>query len=86
MNTWFRSLCATLGVSLLAACGLKAALELPERTGNVVIRGPGTAGTTAAPPSTSPGPAPASVPADEDPDRLPPPPLPGGNPGTARGG
>lgn len=97
----------------IAACGLKAPLELPERSGNVVIRGPGTTGATAAEPGTTapslpqgqapapavpgaappapgrkatrPPAAPSSI-SDEEFDRMPPPELPGGDPGTARGG
>jgi predicted small lipoprotein YifL len=66
---------------LLAGCGLKGPLELPERPSNMVIRpAPGTppAGTTQAPTgSTAPAPAP---PAGE-PEELPPPDLPRGQRG-----
>jgi predicted small lipoprotein YifL len=79
-----------------SGCGLKGSLELPARSSNVVIRGPGSPATdpgTAAPtepPSTTGTPeAPAGAPATgapKDDERLPPPPLPGGNSGSARGG
>ena len=76
-----------------SGCGLKSSLELPARSSNVVIRGPGAPATdtgTTAPPSTtgtpeSPAGAPATS-APKDDERLPPPPLPGGNSGSARGG
>jgi hypothetical protein len=80
-----------------SGCGLKSSLELPARSSNVVIRAPGApatdAGTTAPgepPASTTDTPeAPAGPPATrapKDDERLPPPPLPGGNSGSARGG
>lgn len=92
------------GTLVLAAtaCGLKAPLEMPEKSTNVVIRGPqAPAGTTTTPAPTTPGettqqaappaqapaaPAPATKPAAPPDDRMPPPPLPGGNPGSSRGG
>ena len=81
-------------------CGLKGPLTLPEPSESVVIRGPGqpaepaaseaTAPAGAAPPAEGAAPATAptttTVPAKPKADRPPPPPLPGGNPGTARGG
>ncbi|HET9695013.1 MAG TPA: hypothetical protein VFP48_11565 [Steroidobacteraceae bacterium] len=84
-----------LGVLAVGAtgCGLKGSLEMPEKSSNVVIRGPQQAPAgagAAAPAEASPGttqpaqPTPATaVPKD---DRLPPPPLPEGNPGSAHGG
>ena len=79
-----------------AACGLKGPLEMPEKSKNVVIRGPQTpagAATTPAPATetTPPAQAPAAPTAPAKPatppdDRMPPPPLPGGNPGSSRGG
>ena len=79
-----------------AACGLKGPLELPERSTNIVIRGPGqpTAETGTAPgepaaptPPATETPTPATKPAQPPKDeRLPPPQLPGGNPGSSRGG
>jgi predicted small lipoprotein YifL len=57
-----------------AGCGLKGALTLPEKSGNVVIRGQKpTDGSTAAPATPAPTPPPA------DPDKLPPPELPHSN-------
>ena len=84
-----------------AACGLKGPLELPERSTNIVIRGPGQpstttpeggTGTTSAappgtpPPATEPSKAPAAKPIPPTDERLPPPELPGGNSGSSRGG
>ena len=79
----------------VAACGLKAPLELPERSTNIVIRGPGEtppAGTGAPAGATSPTsppaaekPRPTTTTAPKD-ERLPPPQLPDGNPGSSRGG
>ena len=92
-------LLATLAAS---GCGLKGALTLPTHSDEVVIRAPGQAAAptaeptsepTAEPTTTSAEPvpttptapaAPAKKPAKDE--RIPPPPLPGGNPGTARGG
>lgn len=76
-----------------SGCGLKGALTMPSQSEEIVIRpaaGTGTesaapaapAGDTAAPPATPPAEK-KITPKD---DRLPPPPLPGGNPGTVRSG
>jgi predicted small lipoprotein YifL len=59
----------------LAGCGLKGALTLPEKSGNVVIRGQSGAGQPA-PTETKLPPA--------DPDKLPPPDLPHTNSGSSR--
>ena len=76
----------------VVACGLKGPLELPERSTNIVIRGPGetpATGTgepsspTAPPAAKAPEPTTTTKPKDE---RLPPPQLPDGNPGSSRGG
>jgi predicted small lipoprotein YifL len=81
-----------IAVATLAAtgCGLKAALEMPPKSSNVVIRGPqqvepspGNEGAT--PGATTPQPVTPS-PAPPPEERLPPPPLPGGNPGSSSGG
>ena len=69
-----------LAAILLAAvgasgCGLKGALTLPSKSDEVVIRAPGQA-----------APAEGETPAKPRDERMPPPPLPGGKPGTARGG
>ena len=85
--------------TLLAGCGLKGPLELPEQPSNMVIRpAPGTApATTPQAPSTgtpAPAPAPATpasgattapaAPAPKEPDDRPPPPeLPRGQRGGA---
>jgi predicted small lipoprotein YifL len=97
MRGRFASCVAMLAVLVGGAsgCGLKGSLELPSKSSNVVIRGPGApatdTGTTAPtkPPSTTDTPeTPAGAPATGAPsdERLPPPPLPGGNSGSARGG
>ena len=90
-----RAVATALLLGAITACGLKGPLELPERSTNIVIRGPGetpAAGTgdatgesSAAPPPApgSPGPTTTTKPKDE---RLPPPQLPDGNPGSSRGG
>ena len=91
-----RVLIVALVGGAVTACGLKGPLELPERSTNIVIRGPGQApapesgtetgepaGTT---PPTTATPTPATKPAQPKDERLPPPQLPGGNPGSSRGG
>ena len=93
------ALFATAVAGTTAACGLKGPLELPERSTNIVIRGPGQASTaggepttgtaTTTPGATTPSPAtpkPAPKPAESREERLPPPPLPDGNPGSSHGG
>jgi predicted small lipoprotein YifL len=83
----------------VAACGLKGPLELPERSSNIVIRGPGQPPAVEAPAGTTPGastpgaptpgaPTPPETPTkpEQKEERLPPPPLPDGNPGSSRGG
>ena len=88
---WFRVLAFAILLGGVAGCGLKGPLELPERSTNIVIRGPGeTTSTGTGEPAASPQPAPETTqpsttgkPKDE---RLPPPQLPDGNPGSARGG
>ena len=90
-----------LAVMVLAAlaasgCGLKGALTMPPKSDEVVIRAPGQAATDQAVPAegqTTTVPAPAEetektkqAPSKPKDERIPPPPLPGGNPGTARGG
>jgi hypothetical protein len=103
---------ACAAVALVAGCGLKGPLTMPERSSNVVIRGPSgevvsgpaTPGATSASGATDTGAAAAAPPTDSatpvtptspvpsatkkpatDPDRMPPPPLPGGNPGSPGG-
>ena len=53
-----------LGASLLAGCGLKGSLTLPEKPGDVEIRpapgAPATSGQPAVPPQPEPAPAPAA--------------------------
>ena len=75
---------STLAAALLAAmavtgCGLKGALSMPSKSEEVVIRAPAEAA-----PAEPTQDAPARKPPKDE--RIPPPPLPGGNPGTARGG
>jgi predicted small lipoprotein YifL len=92
-----RSVATAVLALILAACGLKGSLELPERATNVVIRGPQQAppegtetppptGATPATPATPTQPKPPATPAPAKDDRQPPPPLPDGNPGSSRGG
>jgi hypothetical protein len=88
-----RSALAAILVATVAAsgCGLKGALTLPSKSDEVVIRAAGETApvegeTTAMPPAAAPAkPNEESPPKPKD-GRIPPPPLPGGNPGTARGG
>jgi predicted small lipoprotein YifL len=85
-----------LGAIFLAAvavsgCGLKGALTLPSKSDEVVIRAPGETApaegeTTATPPGATPAEPSQETPARRRDERIPPPPLPGGKPGTARGG
>jgi predicted small lipoprotein YifL len=88
-----RTLFVAFVAGTVAACGLKGPLELPERSSSIVIRGPGDTpapGTEAPSGTTStPGtPAPPAKPTKPQPkeERLPPPPLPDGDPGSSRGG
>ena len=72
-------------------CGLKGALTLPSKSEEVVIRTPSQVAPTdgaATTPSATPAEPTQAAPAKKPPrdERIPPPPLPGGNPGTARGG
>jgi predicted small lipoprotein YifL len=74
-----------------SGCGLKGALTLPSKSDEVVIRTPGQTapaegGTTATPPATTPAEPAQETPAKPRDERIPPPPLPGGKPGTAHGG
>jgi predicted small lipoprotein YifL len=80
-----------LGSFAASGCGLKGALTLPSKSDEVVIRAPGEAAPAEGATTTSPPGTPATEPARETParprvERLPPPPLPGGNSGTVRGG
>ena len=80
-----RSYGITLATALLASmavtgCGLKGALSMPSKSEEVVIRAPAQEAAPAEPTQEAPA---KNPPKDE---RIPPPPLPGGNPGTARGG
>jgi predicted small lipoprotein YifL len=88
-----RALVVALVGGGVVACGLKGPLELPERSTNIVIRGPGQAppaetatGEPSATPPTPASPTPATKPAQPRDERLPPPQLPDGNPGSSRGG
>jgi predicted small lipoprotein YifL len=74
-----------------SGCGLKGALTLPSKSDEVVIRAPGQTApvegeTTATPSATTPVEPAQEPPAKPRDERIPPPPLPGGKPGTARGG
>jgi hypothetical protein len=91
-HTSGNALAAIFLVAVAASgCGLKGALTLPSKSDEVVIRAPGqtapTEGeTTATPPATTPAEPAQETPARPRDERIPPPPLPGGKPGTARGG
>ena len=92
MHTPYPRLSLVLLASSLAlgGCGLKGPLTLPPQAEQIIIR-PAPAGEgQAAPTEDAPAPGTAAPPAGRRitvPDeRLLPPPLPGGNPGTARGG
>jgi predicted small lipoprotein YifL len=81
-----------LGSMAASGCGLKGALTLPSKSDEVVIRAPGqTAPVEEGATPTTPPATPTTEPVQETPpkprvERLPPPPLPGGNAGTVRGG
>lgn len=70
---------ALLASMAVTGCGLKGALTMPSKSEEVVIRAPAEAA-----PAEPTQEAPVKKPAKDE--RIPPPPLPGGNPGTARGG
>jgi len=61
-----RSWALLLGASLLAGCGLKGSLKLPEKPGDVEIRpapgAPATSEQPATPPQPEPAPAPEGPP------------------------
>ena len=74
-----------------SGCGLKGPLTLPSKSDEVVIRAPGQAAptegeTTVTPSAPTPAEPAEDAPAKPRDERIPPPPLPGGKPGTARGG
>ncbi len=80
-----------LAVVAASGCGLKGALTLPSKSDEVVIRAPGQTApaegeTPATPSATTPAEPVPETPAKPRDERIPPPPLPGGKPGTARGG
>jgi predicted small lipoprotein YifL len=80
-----------LAAVALSGCGLKGALTLPSKSDEVVIRAPGETApaaseTTATPPAATPAEPSQETPVRRRDERIPPPPLPGGKPGTARGG
>jgi predicted small lipoprotein YifL len=74
----------------LGGCGLKGSLTLPPQSEQIVIRpapsGEGPTVPTEGAPATGTAAPPAGQRITVPDERLPPPPLPGGNPGTARGG
>ncbi|MDH4104927.1 MAG: hypothetical protein OEW50_04065 [Gammaproteobacteria bacterium] len=76
-----------------SGCGLKSSLTMPSQSEEIVIRpaaGTGAEGAAPAAPAGETAAPPATPPAEKKitpkNERLPPPPLPGGNPGTARSG
>jgi predicted small lipoprotein YifL len=80
-----------LAAVVTSGCGLKGALTLPSKSDEVVIRAPGQAApvegeTTATPPATAPAEPAQEAPTRPRDERIPPPPLPGGKPGTSHGG
>ena len=79
-HSYGNALAAALLASMaVTGCGLKGALTMPSKSEEVVIRAPAEAA-----PAEPTQEAPAKKPPKDE--RIPPPPLPGGNPGTARGG
>jgi predicted small lipoprotein YifL len=76
-------------VAAISGCGLKGALALPEKSGNVVVREHSAttgSGSAAAPAGTA---TPAGTPAAEPdapplPEKMPPPELPRSSNGTSR--
>jgi len=91
-HTSGNALAAIFLVAVAASgCGLKGALTLPSKSDEVVIRAPGQTApmegeTTVTPPVTAPAEPAQETPARPRDERIPPPQLPGGKPGTARGG
>jgi predicted small lipoprotein YifL len=85
-----RSLVLLAASLALGGCGLKGSLTLPPQSEQIVIRpaptGEGQAAPTEGAPATGTAVPPAGQRITVPDERLPPPPLPGGNPGTARGG
>jgi predicted small lipoprotein YifL len=82
---------ARLALLLLAVavsgCGLKGALTLPPKSDEVVIRAPGQAAAApAGEPVEGEAPATPAAPVAPEDERIPPPPLPGSNARTTRGG
>lgn len=76
-----------LGSLAASGCGLKGALTLPSKSDEVVIRAPGQTAPEEGATTTTPAAEPAKeTPARPRVERIPPPPLPGGNAGTAHGG
>jgi hypothetical protein len=80
-----------LGSMAASGCGLKGGLTLPSKSDEVIIRAPGQAApaegaTTATPPAAAPAEPATRAPAKPRDERLPPPPLPGGDSGTSHGG
>ena len=74
-----------------SGCGLKGALTSPPKSDEVGIRAPGQTAlaegeVAATTPATTPAEPAQETPAKPRDERIPPPPLPGGKPGTARGG
>ena len=93
MQHSYRSALAAILLAAVAAsgCGLKGPLTLPSKSDEVVIRAPGQTApmegeTTVTPPVTAPAEPAQETPARPRDERIPPPQLPGGKPGTARGG
>jgi predicted small lipoprotein YifL len=93
MRHSYRGALAAILLAAVAAsgCGLKGPLTLPSKSDEVVIRAPGqvtpTEGeTTVTPSAPTPAEPAEKAPARPRDERIPPPPLPGGKPGTARGG
>ena len=75
-------------VAAISGCGLKGALALPEKSGNVVVREhsgiPGSVSTaTSSGTATTPGTPTAEPDAPPLPDKMPPPELPPANNGSS---
>lgn len=87
----YRYTAILLAAAAASGCGLKGALTLPSKSEEVVIRAsdqaaPAQAEATSVPSATAPTAPAKEKPAKPKDERIPPPPLPGDNQGTARGG
>ncbi len=87
-GAWWLAAVVTVAAAI-SGCGLKGALTLPEKSGNVVVREQSAAtgtGATGAPSNTAaaPGTPTAEQATPPLPEKMPPPELPRSNNGTSR--